>query len=52
MKTIFKSLSVLGFMILNPCIYTFGQVGVNTDNRAPDNSAMLDVKSTSKVALI
>ncbi len=24
------------------------QVGINTDNSAPDNSAMLDVKSTSK----
>jgi hypothetical protein len=28
------------------------QLGVNTDNSAPDNSAMLDVKSTSKGALL
>jgi hypothetical protein len=26
----------------------FAQVGINTDNSVPDNSAMLDVKSTSK----
>jgi hypothetical protein len=26
----------------------FGQVGINTDNSLPDNSAMLDVKSVSK----
>ncbi len=26
----------------------FAQVGINTDNSAPDNSAMMDVKSTSK----
>ncbi|MCX6306699.1 MAG: hypothetical protein NT040_17165 [Bacteroidetes bacterium] len=26
----------------------FAQVGINTDNSAPDNSAMLDVKSTTK----
>jgi hypothetical protein len=32
---------------------TFAQsVGINTDNSAPDNSAMLDVKSTSKGLLI
>jgi len=26
----------------------FAQVGINSDNSTPDNSAMLDVKSTSK----
>jgi len=26
----------------------FAQVGINIDNSAPDNSAMLDVKSTNR----
>jgi uncharacterized protein (TIGR02145 family) len=52
MKTIFNLLSVLGLTLLIPCFYTFGQVGVNTDYSAPDNSAMLDVKSTTKGMLI
>ena len=30
----------------------FAQVGINSDNSAPDSSAMLDVKSTAKGALI
>jgi hypothetical protein len=30
----------------------FAQVSINTDNSLPDNSAMLDVKSTTKGALI
>ncbi|MDP1621307.1 MAG: hypothetical protein Q8M08_03115 [Bacteroidales bacterium] len=30
----------------------FAQVGINADNSAPDESAMLDVKSTSKGALL
>jgi len=30
----------------------FAQVGINTDNSSPDNSAMLDVKSTNKGLLI
>jgi trimeric autotransporter adhesin len=34
-------------------IMAFGQsVGINTDNSAPDNSAMLDVKSSSKGILV
>jgi hypothetical protein len=48
MKTIVKSLTVLGLVLLIPCFYTFAQVGVNTDGSQPDNSAMLDVKSSSK----
>jgi hypothetical protein len=32
--------------------YTHGQVSINTDNTAPDGSAMLDIKSTSKGLLI
>jgi len=31
---------------------TFAQVGINTDNSAPDPSAMLDVKSTTMGVLI
>jgi uncharacterized protein (TIGR02145 family) len=30
----------------------FAQIGINTDNSLPDNSAMLDVKSTNKGVLI
>ncbi|MBK6966757.1 MAG: hypothetical protein IPH20_23375 [Bacteroidales bacterium] len=30
----------------------FSQVSINTDASAPDNSAMLDVKSTTKGALV
>jgi uncharacterized protein (TIGR02145 family) len=48
MSKILKSLTALGFMVLIPCLYTVGQVGINTDNSAPDNSAILDVKSASK----
>ena len=33
-------------------IAIFAQVGVNADNSEPDNSAMLDVKSTSKGMLV
>jgi Chaperone of endosialidase len=31
---------------------TYAQVGINTDGSAPDNSAMLDIKSTAKGVLI
>jgi hypothetical protein len=30
------------------CYSANAQVGINTDNSAPDNSAMLDIKSTTK----
>ena len=33
-------------------ISVFAQMGINTDNSVPDNSAMLDVKSNSKGMLI
>ncbi len=33
-------------------LQTFAQVGINTDGSQPDNSAMLDVKSTDKGILI
>jgi hypothetical protein len=52
MKTIFKSLTLLGLTLLIPCFSTYRQLGVNTDNSAPDNSAMLDVQSTTKGTLL
>ena len=48
-------------LLLSPIILTFlflttlqlsAQVGINTDNSAPDNSALLDVKSIDKGVLI
>ena len=33
-------------------MYAFAQVGINNDNSAPDPSAMLDVKSTTKGVLV
>jgi hypothetical protein len=43
---------VLGFFLAVPSFYLFAQVSINTDNSAPANSAMLDVKSTTKGMLI
>lgn len=40
------------FLVFLPGIYTMSQVAINTDGSTPDNSAMLDVKSTSKGVLI
>jgi hypothetical protein len=48
MKKIF--LAIMAVMLL--LITTNAQVAINTDGTAPDNSAMLDVKSTSKGMLI
>lgn len=42
-----KKLSLLAVLLLTG-ITTFSQVGINTDASFPNNSAMLDVKSTSK----
>ena len=42
-KTTILCLSI--FLSLQSAI---AQVGINTDNSAPDNSAMLDVKSSNK----
>ncbi|MCX6305447.1 MAG: hypothetical protein NT040_10805 [Bacteroidetes bacterium] len=39
-------------LLLLFCSALFAQVCINTDNSLPDNSAMLDVKSTSKGLLI
>jgi hypothetical protein len=43
-----KRAAILLFVCLITGTMAFGQVGITTDNSAPDNSAMLDVKSTSK----
>jgi len=40
--------ALLSALHLFVSIAIFAQVGINTDNSAPDNSAMLDVKSNSK----
>ena len=33
-------------------LFLHGQVGINTDGATPENSAMLDIKSTSRGLLI
>ena len=48
MKNLYKFFAMLGFFLTIPAFYLFAQVGINTDNGAPDPSAMLDVKSTVK----
>lgn len=47
-----KNLFVLCVVFLWMGTTTFAQVGINDDNSAPDNSAMLDIKSTTKGTLI
>jgi len=39
-------------MLTINCSLMFSQVGINTDGSTPDNSAILDIKSTSKGILI
>jgi hypothetical protein len=48
MKTILRLFVLFGFILVIPGIYSFSQVSISTDNSEPDNSAMLDVKSTGK----
>jgi len=43
---------ILTTLIVLLSLGTYAQVGINTDNSTPDNSAMLDVKSTTKGMLI
>ena len=43
-------LLIVGLLVISNNL--LGQVGINTDNSAPDSSAMLDVKSTTKGMLI
>jgi hypothetical protein len=44
------SLHIVMLLLFNSAL--FAQVGINTDGSAPDNSAMLDLKSTTKGALL
>jgi hypothetical protein len=48
MTTTFRLFIMLGFIMVNPGFYSFGQVGINTDGLAPDPSAGLDVKFDNK----
>jgi uncharacterized protein (TIGR02145 family) len=48
MRNFYKFIFVLGLFLSIPPFYLFAQVGINIDNSAPDNSAMLDVKSTQR----
>ena len=41
---------IIAFLVTS--LSVFAQVGINTDNSAPDNSALLDVKSTTMGMLI
>ncbi|MCX6269227.1 MAG: hypothetical protein NTW16_18055 [Bacteroidetes bacterium] len=52
MKNLYKFLIVLGLLFTVPSLYLFAQVGINAENTAPANSAMLDVQSTTKGILI
>jgi hypothetical protein len=45
-----KLLSIFLFLLI--AIISHAQVAINADNTAPDNSAMLDVKSTAKGMLV
>ncbi len=47
-----KNFSVFIYMVLFFSTTLFGQVGIGTNSSAPDNSAMLDVKSTNKGLLV
>ncbi|MEM6298423.1 MAG: hypothetical protein AAF740_07020 [Bacteroidota bacterium] len=48
-NAIFFGIALVVFLFVNT---TFAQVGINSDNSDPDNSAMLDVSSTEKGVLI
>ena len=47
-----KKFSCFVILLFLFCKALFAQVGINADNSAPDNSAMLDVKSISKGILV
>jgi len=52
MKTCLLFLVWLGFIMTFHCLNCFSQVSVNLTGDPPDNSAMLDVRSTSKGILV
>ena len=39
--------SLIFFLLMTTCVIAHAQVAINSAGEAPDNSAMLDVKSTS-----
>ena len=43
---------VLVWFLVVPFINVYSQIGINNKNSQPDNSAMLDVKSTSMGMLV
>ena len=45
-------MSYWDFLLTLPCINSFSQVSISSDNSSADESAMLDVKSTTKGVLI
>jgi hypothetical protein len=47
-----KNIASFFLMLLISGVVSYAQIGINADNSAPDNSAMLDVKSTGKGILI
>jgi hypothetical protein len=44
--------TLIGIILLSFVASAFSQVAINTDGIAPDNSAMLDIKSSNKGLLI
>jgi hypothetical protein len=48
MKKNFRLFILLGFIFIFRSFCTYAQVGINSDNSTPDNSAMLDAKSANK----
>ena len=47
-----KTFTVIVVLVFISVLQTLGQVGINSDNSAPDGSAMVDVKATDKGMLI
>ena len=52
MKKLFSTMFVITWFLVVPCINVYSQIGINSKNSQPDNSSMLDVKSTSKGMLV
>jgi hypothetical protein len=52
MKTNLRLIVLLGFFMTLPGLSSFSQVSISSDNSSADESAMLDVKSTTKGVLI
>ena len=48
----FRLVLFLIYIMTIPTLLSFSQVSINNDSSAPDNSAMLDIKSTNKGALL